>query len=176
MCFPSNFHIWLYASLTWDTHCPWCSFHICLKYQTLHLPLLQLEQGSSLHKSLRPCIDCRVLNQISVRNKYPLPLITSAFEPIQRATIFTKLDFRNTSHLVWIHDGDEWKTAFNTPLGYFEYLVMPFSLTNAPAVFQALINDIQRDYLNLLVLVYLGDILIFSKSPAEHRQHVRRVL
>lgn len=101
--------------------------------------------------SLRPCIDYRGLNNITVKNKYPLPLINSAFEPLHGATIFSKLDLRNAYHLVRIREGDEWKTAFNTPLGHYEYLVMPFGLTNAPAVFQA----------NQFVFVYLDDILIF---------------
>ncbi|KAI3371485.1 hypothetical protein L3Q82_024069 [Scortum barcoo] len=90
--------------------------------------------------------------------------------------IFTKLDLRNAYHLVRIREGDEWKTAFNTPLGHFEYLVMPFGLTNAPAVFQALINDVLRDFLNRFVFVYLDDILIFSRSLKEHQSHVRQVL
>lgn len=108
---------------------------------------------------MRPCIDYQGLNQIIVKNKYPLPLISSAFEPIQGSTIFSKLDLRNAYHLVLIlREGDEWKTAFNTPLGHFEYLVMPFGLTNAPAVFQAFINDVLRDYLNQCVFVYLDDI------------------
>lgn len=72
--------------------------------------------------------------------------------------------------------GDEWKTAFKTPIGHFEYLVMPFGLTNAPAVFQALINDVLRDFLNHFVFVYLDDILIFSRDPEEHTSHVRQVL
>ena len=126
--------------------------------------------------SLRPCIDYRGLNNITVRNRYPLPLISSAFEPLEGATIFSKLDLRNAYHLVRIRDGDEWKTAFNTPLGHFEYLVMPFGLTNAPAVFQAMVNDVLRDMLNRFVFVYLDDILVFSKSLAEHVQHVRLVL
>ncbi|KAK7910478.1 hypothetical protein WMY93_015162 [Mugilogobius chulae] len=106
----------------------------------------------------------------------PLPLIDSAFTPLLGATVFTKLDLRNAYHLVRIREGDEWKTAFNTPLGHFEYLVMPFGLTNAPAVFQALINDVLRDFLNRFVFVYLDDILIFSKTLQEHEQHVRQVL
>lgn len=78
--------------------------------------------------SLRPCIDFRGLNAITVKNSYPLPLLNSAFTPLQGATIFTKLDLRSAYHLVRIREGDEWKTAFNTPLGHFEYLVMPFGL------------------------------------------------
>lgn len=116
--------------------------------------------------SLRPCIDYRGLNNITVKNKYPLPLINSAFEPLHGATIFSKLDLRNAYHLVRIREGDEWKTAFNTPLGHYEYLVMPFGLTNAPAVFQA----------NQFVFVYLDDILIFSKTHSDHISHVRQVL
>uniref|UniRef100_A0A8D0AQG0 Reverse transcriptase n=1 Tax=Sander lucioperca TaxID=283035 RepID=A0A8D0AQG0_SANLU len=131
---------------------------------------------SKKDKTLRPCIDFRGLNNITVKNKYPLPLLSSAFEPLVGATVFTKLDLRNAYHLVRIKEGDEWKTAFNTPLGHFEYLVMPFGLTNAPAVFQALVNDVLRDLLNRSVFVYLDDILIFSKNMEDHVQHVRQVL
>lgn len=126
--------------------------------------------------SLRPCIDYRGLNNITIKNKYPLPLIDSAFTPLQGATVFTKLDLRSAYHLVRIKEGDEWKTAFNTPLGHFEYLVMPFGLTNAPAVFQALINDVLRDFLGRFVSVYLDDILIYSPNLADHQRHVRLVL
>ena len=100
-----------------------------------------------------------VVSITSVRNKYALPLISSAFafQPLQGATIFSKLDLRNAYHLVRIREGDKCKTAFNTPLGHFEYLVMPFGLTNAPAVFQNLINDVLRDFLNCSVFVYLDD-------------------
>ena len=83
-------------------------------------------------KTLRPCIDYRGLNEITVKNRYPLPLISSAFELLQGSTIFSKLDLRNAYHLVRIREGDEWKTALNTPTGHYEYLVMPFGLTNAP--------------------------------------------
>ncbi|KAL2080706.1 hypothetical protein ACEWY4_024499 [Coilia grayii] len=126
--------------------------------------------------SLRPCIDYRGLNEITVRNRYPLPLMSSAFEILQGATIFSKLDLRNAYHLVRIREGDEWKTAFNTQSGHYEYLVLPFGLTNAPAVFQALVNDVLRDMLNRFVFVFLDDILIFSKSQSEHLIHVRAVL
>lgn len=125
---------------------------------------------------LRPCIDYRALNKVTIRNRYPLPLMATAFELLQKATIFSKLDLRNAYHLVRIKQGDEWKTAFNTPTGHYEYLVMPFGLTNAPAVFQALINDVLREMLNKFVFVYLDDILIFSSSLQEHESHVRKVL
>ncbi|KAF7647357.1 hypothetical protein LDENG_00173640 [Lucifuga dentata] len=127
-------------------------------------------------KSLHPCIDYRGLNNIMVKNRYPLLLMSSAFELLQDAKFFTKLDLSNAYHLVRIREGDEWKTAFNTPSGHYEYLVMPFGLTNAPAVFQSLVNDILRDFINKHVFVYLDDILIFSSSLTEHRHHVRQVL
>uniref|UniRef100_A0A9J7Y295 Gypsy retrotransposon integrase-like protein 1 n=1 Tax=Cyprinus carpio carpio TaxID=630221 RepID=A0A9J7Y295_CYPCA len=126
--------------------------------------------------SLRPCIDYRGLNNITIKNRYPLPLMTTAFEILQGATIFTKLDLRNVYHLVRIREGDEWKTAFNTPTGHYEYQVMPFGLVNAPAVFQAFINDVLREMLNIFVFVYLDDILIFSRNLQEHIQHVRQAL
>lgn len=126
--------------------------------------------------SLHPCIDYRGLNQITVKNKYRLPLLSSAFEPVHGSTIFSKLDLRNAYHLLRIRQGDEWKTAFKTPLGHFEYLVMPFGLSNAPAIFQALVNDILRDFINGFVFVNLDDILIFSKNLSEHCRHVRLIL
>ena len=90
--------------------------------------------------------------------------------------MFRKLDLWNAYHLVRIREGDKWKTAFNTPTGHWDHLVMSFGLTNAPAVFQGLVNDILWDMINRFVFVYLDDILIFSKSPEEHTIHVRMVL
>lgn len=110
-----------------------------------------------------------------VKNKYPLPLINYAFEALQGATMFSKLDRWNACHLVCVREGDEWKKALNTPLGYSEYLVMPSGL-QTPAVFQALVNDVLRDFLNRFVFVYLDYILIFSKTQSEHVSHVRQVL
>ncbi|KAL0187405.1 hypothetical protein M9458_019075, partial [Cirrhinus mrigala] len=126
--------------------------------------------------SLHPSINYRGLNDITVNNSHPLPLMSSAFELLQGATIFTKIDLRNAYHLVRIREGSEWKTAFNTPTGHFEYLVMPFGLSNAPAVFQALVNDMLRDMVYRFVFVYLDDILIFSQIERDHVQHVRQVL
>ena len=126
--------------------------------------------------SLRPCIDYRALNDIAIKDRYPLPLMSSAFDQLQQAKIFTKLDLRNAYHLVRIREGDEWKTGFNTPSGHYEYLVMPFSLTNAPAVFQAMINEVLREFLDRFVFVYLDDILIYSPDSDSHVDHVRQVL
>uniref|UniRef100_A0A4W5NN01 ribonuclease H n=1 Tax=Hucho hucho TaxID=62062 RepID=A0A4W5NN01_9TELE len=122
-------------------------------------------------KTLRPCIDYRGLNDITVKNHYPY--LSSVFEPLRWATIFSKLDLRNAYHLVRMHEEDEWKTAFNTASGHNEYQVMPFGLTNT--VFQALVN-VLRDMLNRFVFVYLDDILFFSRTAQEHVLHVRQVL
>ena len=92
--------------------------------------------------SLRPCINYSPLNDITIKNRYPLPLKTSVFDQLQQAKIFTKLDLHNAYHLIRIREVDEWKTGFNTPSGHYEYCVMPFGLTNAPAVFQAMIDDV----------------------------------
>jgi len=109
---------------------------------------------------LLPCIDNRGLNNIH------LSFISSAFNLVQDSIIFTKLDLFNAYHF---REGDEWKTAFtHTPIGHFEYLVMPVGLTNAPAVFQNLVNDVLVDMLNKFVFVYLDDILIYSRSETEH--------
>uniref|UniRef100_A0A671YIT6 Gypsy retrotransposon integrase-like protein 1 n=1 Tax=Sparus aurata TaxID=8175 RepID=A0A671YIT6_SPAAU len=126
--------------------------------------------------SLRPCIDYSPLNDITIKNRYPLPLMSSVFDQLQQAKVFTKLDLRNAYHLIRIREGDEWKTGFNTPSGHYEYRVMPFGLTNAPAVFQAMINDVLRDFLDHFVYVYLDDILIYSPDLDTHRDHVNQVL
>ena len=102
--------------------------------------------------------------------------MSSVFDQLQQAKFFTKLDLRNAYHLVRIREGDEWKTGFNTPSGHYEYMVMPFGLTNAPAVFQAMINDVLRDFLDRFVYVYLDDILIYSSDLESHKTHVSQVL
>lgn len=122
--------------------------------------------------SLRPCIDYRGLNDITTRNRYPLPLLATAFELLQGASVFSKLDYRNAYHLV----RSRADLGFNIPSGHYEYLVMPFGLNKAPTIFQALINDVLREYLNKFVFVYLDDILIFSRSMEEHIKHVKAVL
>ncbi|EUC60435.1 Transposon Tf2-1 polyprotein, putative [Rhizoctonia solani AG-3 Rhs1AP] len=126
--------------------------------------------------SLRLCVDYRKLNAITVKNRYPLPLQQDLVEKLQGAKIYTKLDLRWGYNNVRIREGDEWKTAFRTKYGHFEYLVMPFGLTNAPAAFQHFMNDLLRDLIDVSVIVYLDDILIYSKNPEEHENHVCEVL
>ncbi|KAL0200738.1 hypothetical protein M9458_003925, partial [Cirrhinus mrigala] len=125
---------------------------------------------------LRPCVDYRGLNQITIKNRHPLPLTNTALDALSGARFFTKLDLRSAYNLVRIREGDEWKTAFITPTGHYETLVMPFGLCNSPSVFQQFINDVLRDMLGRWCYAYLDDILVYSKTLEEHTQHVRAVL
>ena len=125
---------------------------------------------------LRFCVDYRGLNAITVKNRYPIPLIRETLDRLCRARYYTKLDIIAAFNRLRIAKGDEWKTAFRTRYGLFEYLVMPFGLTNGPASFQHYINDALRDYLDVFCTAYLDDILIYSNTLKEHKQHVRQVL
>jgi transposase InsO family protein len=125
---------------------------------------------------LRPCIDYRKLNDITIKNRYPLPNIGELRDRLAHAEIFTALDLRGAYNLIRIKEGEEWKTAFRTRYGHFEYLVMPFGLTNAPATCQELINNVLRAHLDIFVIAYLDDILIYSQNEKEHKEHVRTVL
>jgi hypothetical protein len=126
--------------------------------------------------SLRLCVDYRGLNAVTIKNRYPLPLIREMMQQLRGAKIFSRIDLRGAYNLVRIKEGDEWKTAFRCRYGHFEYLVMPFGLTNAPATFQGMMNDIFKDLLDRFVIVFLDDILIFSKNIEEHVQHVQIIL
>lgn len=126
--------------------------------------------------SLRLCVDYRGLNRITRKDRYPLPLIPDLLDRLRTAKRFTKLDLRGAYNLVRIAPGDEWKTAFRTRYGSFEYNVMPFGLCNAPATFQRFMNEVFADLLDISVVVYLDDILIYSDDPTSHTQHVREVL
>jgi hypothetical protein len=126
--------------------------------------------------SLRLCVDYRGLNQISRKNRYPLPLISESIDRLSGAKFYTKLDIRDAYHRVRVAEGKEWKTAFRTRYGHYEYTVMPFGLANAPAAFQSYINATLRPYLDVFVIAYLDDIVIYSNTAEEHREHVRTVL
>jgi len=125
---------------------------------------------------LRPCIDYRKLNDITIKNRYPLPNISELQDRLAGAQHFTALDLRGAYNLIRMKEGEEWKTAFRTRYGHYEYLVMPFGLTNAPATCQALINNVLRAHLDIFVVAYLDDILVYSRTMPEHIQHVKTVL
>jgi hypothetical protein len=126
--------------------------------------------------SLRLCVDYRGLNELTIKNRYPLPLIGETMDRLSGARIYTQLDIQDAYHRIRIRKGDEWKTAFRTRYGHFEYTVMPFGLANAPATFQSYINRALSDLLDHCCVVYLDDILIYSQSEEEHILHVKKVL
>ncbi|SPC62077.1 uncharacterized protein UHOD_12159 [Ustilago sp. UG-2017b] len=126
--------------------------------------------------SLHLCVDYRGLNRITIRNRYLLPLIDKLLDRLREARFFTHIDLRGTYNLLRIVKGDEWKTAFRTRYGLFQYNVMPFGLTNAPASFQHLMNDTFKDMLDRSLIIYLDDLLIYSSTLKQHQGHVSAVL
>ena len=116
------------------------------------------------------------MNNETVKNRYPLPLISRLRDQLSGAQYFTRLDLPTAYAHIRIKEGDEWKTAFRTPYRHYEYLVMPFGLTNVPATFQAAIDHAIRHCLDKFAVCYLDDILIYSRTLEEHKEHVRQVL
>ena len=122
--------------------------------------------------TFRPVVDYRGLNAITIKNRYPLPLISELLDRVAGAKYFTKLDIRDAYNLIRIRKGDEWKTAFRSRFGLFEYLVLPFGLTNAPASFQSYINGILAPYLAIFCTAFVDNVLIWSDTLEEHIEHV----
>jgi hypothetical protein len=125
--------------------------------------------------SLRLCVDYRGLNAITIKNRYPLPLITEIMDRVTGAQYFSKIDLKDAYYRLRIKPGDEWKTAFRTRYGHYEFLVVPMGLTNAPATFQAYINKALQGLVDSFCIVYLDDILVFSKTKEEHDQHLQQI-
>jgi len=126
--------------------------------------------------TLRMCVDYRALNKITVRDRYPLPRIDDLLDKLHGCTVFSSLDLQSGYHQIRISDEDKPKTAMVTPFGQFQFKVLCFGLTNAPATFQRVMNKIFKDQIGKFVLVYLDDILVMSRTPEEHEQHLRIVL
>nr|GEZ66004.1 putative reverse transcriptase domain-containing protein [Tanacetum cinerariifolium] len=126
--------------------------------------------------SFRMCIDYRELNKLTVKNRYPLPRIDDLFDQLQGSSIYSKIDLRSGYHQLRVREQDIPKTAFRTRYGHYEFQVMPFGLTNVPAVFMDLMNRVCKPYLDKFVIVFIKDILIYSKDEKEHEEYLKAIL
>ncbi|GJU82787.1 putative reverse transcriptase domain-containing protein [Tanacetum coccineum] len=126
--------------------------------------------------SFRMCIDYRELNKLTVKNRYPLPRISGLFDQLQGLSVYSKIDLRSCYHQLRVRDEDIPKTAFRTRYGHYEFQVMPFGLTNVPVVFINLINHVFKPYLDKFMIVFIDDILIYSRNKEEHTNHLRIIL
>ncbi|GJV28135.1 putative reverse transcriptase domain-containing protein [Tanacetum coccineum] len=126
--------------------------------------------------SFRMCIDYQGLNKLTVKNRYPLPRIDDLFDQLQGSSVYSKIDLRSGYHQLRVREEDIPKTAFRTRYGHYEFQVMPFGLTNAPAVFMDLMNRVCKPYLDKFVIVFIDDILIYSKNKKEHEEHLKIIL
>ncbi|GJV13013.1 putative reverse transcriptase domain-containing protein [Tanacetum coccineum] len=122
------------------------------------------------------CIDYRELNKLKVKNHYPLPRIDDLFDQLQGSSVYSKIDLRSGYHQLRVREEDILKTAFRTRYGHYEFKVMPFDLTNVPAIFMDLMNRVCKAYLDKFVIVFIDDILIYSKNKQEHEKHLKLIL
>nr|GEX95954.1 putative reverse transcriptase domain-containing protein [Tanacetum cinerariifolium] len=126
--------------------------------------------------AFRMCIDYRELNKLTVKNRYPLPWIDDLFNQLQGSSVYSKIDLRSGYHQLRVREEDVPKTAFVTRYGHYEFQVMPFGLTNAPAVFMDLMNRVCKPYLDKFVIIFIDDIIIYSKDEKEHKEHLKAIL
>ncbi|GJR78638.1 putative reverse transcriptase domain-containing protein [Tanacetum coccineum] len=136
----------------------------------------QLQELADRDGSFRMCINYQELNKLTIKNRYPLPKIDDLFDQLQGSSVYSKIDLRSGYHQMRVKNEDIPKTAFRTRYGHYEFQVMPFGLTNAPVVFMDLMNRVCKPYLDKFVIVFIDDILIYSRNKEEHEDHLRIIL
>ncbi|GKE77501.1 putative reverse transcriptase domain-containing protein, partial [Tanacetum coccineum] len=139
--------------------------------QGAHVLFVKKKDGS-----FRMCIDYRELNKLTVKNRYPLPMIDDLFDQLQGSSVYSKIDLRSGYHQLRVRDEDIPKTAFRTRYGHYKFQMMPFGLTNEPAVFMDLMNRVCKPYLDKFMIVFIDDILIYSRNKEEYANHLRIIL
>ncbi|KAK8600791.1 hypothetical protein V6N12_050639 [Hibiscus sabdariffa] len=125
---------------------------------------------------MRLCIDYRQLNKVTIKNRYPLPRIEDLFDQLKDASVFSKIELRSRYYQMRVNEEDVPKTSFRTPYGHYEFLVMPFGLRNVPAAFMDIMNRMFKPYIDKFVVVFIDDIIIYSRTREEHVEHLRIVL